>query len=168
MKLTFTYKFEDYLAINEARDKGRKFAQTRKAILFIAYGLISAVSVFWIYQIVVQGRNVDGWMFPYWAFLVLVPLIAFIIRPRVLRRHYNQLLIDGKPIGVLFTDEGVETDFDGVRTQTAWRRIIKAVEGPEHFLLWVNNANAYSIPKRAFTDTDQMQHLRELIQQNVS
>jgi hypothetical protein len=167
MKLNYTYKFEDYLAINNARDKNRKNAKTYQIILYFFILLNIAVSLNWLYKVTAFDMAWEYWMLINPFALLLLPFNFYVLRPWKLRRHYKLQLLDNKQVDFEITDKGVVSATDGHIGESDWTRIIKANEEERHFLLWVNHANAYSIPKRAFSSLEDEQYLRDMIAKHV-
>ncbi len=167
MKLEYIYSFDEYSAINRARRHQGRFAILRN---WLFWGLVLAnvaVSLGYIHAFI-QGRASFSWlMFANLSIAMAIVAYRHVLQPLLLRRYYSQQMLDGKDIQLRVSENGIETITDNVAGQYGWRGFIGANEEAGHFIIWVNRMQAICIPKRAFSDLQQMDDFREIIIRNV-
>jgi len=168
MNLKYTYEFEDYLAIHKARIGNRRYARARMIALIILVFINFALTLFWMYQVRVLNAQIELWMLVNLAVVVFVALYVLVFKSLSVRWYFRQHMVENKEINVEINDEGIVFDTGRHRGESDWSGIIKANEKANHFILWVNQVQAYSIPKRAFSDDIQIQAFRDIIRASVS
>ena len=166
LKLSYIYSFRDYLAINRAKSKNRKSTRFYRAAIVLVILLNLLATCYFLYQVFGLGFHWESWMVISPAAAALLTLKILVAEPLMLRRYYRQQLLDGKSIDLEVNDQGIVYASDGVRGETDWPRIIRTDEEPDHFLIWVTHTNAFSVPKRAFSNPEEMQDFRNLIRKN--
>jgi len=152
MKLEYIYSFSEYKALERARQLRKKF-QTLRNYLF--WGLVSAnVLIFlWFVYLSYQFQVSFGWlMFVNLAIAIAALAWRYIFLPYFLQRYYSMQMLEGKKIQVNIDDSGIDTVTDNATGHYNWSGFIGADEEPEHFVIWVNNVQAISIPKRALDE----------------
>ncbi|MCF6325924.1 MAG: YcxB family protein [Devosiaceae bacterium] len=167
MKLEYMYSFSEYKAINNALQLRKKFQTLRK---FLFWGLVIAnVSLsLWVMYISLRFQVFLGWLtFANLAIAIAALAWRYVLLPYWVRRYYNMQMLDGKKTQVNIVDEGIETVTDNVRGHYNWQAFIGANEEMEHFVIWVNNAQAICIPKRAFKHKEQQDDFKKIIAENI-
>jgi len=167
MKIEYVYSFLEYKAINSALQRRAKFNMLRQ---FLFWGLVIAnLSLsLWLMYLSYRFQTSFGWlMFANPAIAIAAVAYRYVFLPYWVRRYYNMQMLEGKKTEVNIVDEGVKTMTDNVTGQYNWLAFIGACEEPEHFVIWVNKAQALCIPKRAFKHKDQLDDFKKIIAKNV-
>ncbi len=167
MKLEYIYGFSEYNAINSARQRHRKSVRLRNWLFWALVLANGAVSLKYIYSYY-QGQVSFSWlMFANLTVAIAIIAYRYIFVPYRNRQYYRQQMLSGKQIRLQVSEQGIETQTDNVTAQYGWKGFVGADEEAAHFVIWVNNILALSIPKRAFKDNGQMEEFRKKIVKNV-
>ena len=167
MNVTFTYTYSDYLALIKAMEKHGRFSRYSWIALYLVIFVNFAASAVFIYLALTNNRVLELAHFVNAGLAILLILIFYVFKPLYLRRYYKKQMIDGKQISLDFSDRGLEVAMPSFNGTHEWPAIIRADEGPEHFLLWINKVQAYCIPKRGFAKTQDIEDFKSLVAEKV-
>jgi hypothetical protein len=110
---------------------------------------------------------VAGWLLPYLigivpTTLILVPLIPFVR----LRRMVRTPGMEGKRI-YIFSDDGIRFESELGTTTVKWEAYGQVRETRNYFLLFATPGFANILPKRYFSNKDQINDFRSLVRDHL-
>ncbi len=71
-------------------------------------------------------------------------------------------------VTVVATDTDLHLKDKFTQTTTLWAAIIKKIETPTHYYLFINGMQAYLIPKRAFKNNEEKSAFDKILSRNLS
>lgn len=166
MKISFTYSFADYEAINRSKRRARRFGRLRDAALFLLVAFNICIGFWFLGLQLGSGRPLGFLSFANIAIGVLIVLSIYVLGPMYRKWYLRQQLMEDAQVELEFDEQGLTADLLANSTRTKWPGIMRADEDETHYLLWINKLQAYSIPKRAFADGEEAK-FRELVASNV-
>lgn len=113
------------------------------------------VPIHWSFKMF-PGLVVVLWLVHWWDYSVL---------PKRMARKMPAALIEQE---VNFSDEGVSTQSALGNSNAGWTAYTKARESSDYFLLYASKYLFFPFPKRFFTDSRDIERLRELIRAHIS
>jgi hypothetical protein len=154
--ITFTYGFDDYLALNRLmrRDSLWKRTQFVRAPLAVAVAVAATIAI----DAAMGGRSVAGALGQLpamWEFWVLVaaslPLVWFLNRLE-LGVYYRRQRMDGQVVSVSFDDQkGIMSEGPSGMGVISWTGVRKLVSDADaHVVLYENRMIGLCLPRRAF------------------
>ena len=104
-----------------------------------------------------------------WGFLVPpVVLLFLLINPYLgARRQMKSNKCLNQRLHYIFNEAGIQTTAPSSSGQTSWANIYKAYETRSNFLLFISKNMMYTIPKRCFVDSSQMEQFRQLLKSQL-
>jgi hypothetical protein len=167
MNVSFTYTYSDYAALTKAMEKHGRFAKYSMLIGIIIVLLNVAASAFFIFETLSAGGALKLVHFANAGLAMLIIVFIYVLKPLYLKHYYKKQMIDGKLINLAFSNQGLAVDMPSFNGTHDWQAIIRADEEPEHFLLWINKVQAYCVPKRGFSSTDDIENFKTLVAEKV-
>lgn len=168
MNVNFKYTYADYQALTRALEKHGKFAKHSRLLMNLVILVNLGISVIFITLSLLDGNALKPLYFVNAGLGFGLFLLFYVLRPFYLRRYYNKQMLDGKEVNLDFSDKGLSVEMPNLTATHAWEAIIRMDEEPEHFLLWINKIQAYSVPKRGFSDESKMEEFRALTAEKVN
>lgn len=167
MKISFEYSYAEYHQINENRYRLTKFPRIARwcFLAVVIFNFFFGAIV--LYLAFDSGKQLEIIHFLNIGLGILLLILRYLISPLMLRNYYKQQMVDGKIFNFDFKEDGFSVKGENIDVQQKWPAIILAHETKEHLLLWISKIQAYSIPKTAFVDSQEIQTFRKLIADNV-
>lgn len=167
MNVSFTYTYSDYAALTKAMQNHGRFAKHFWILLYLVIFANFAASAFFIYETLSNNQPLELIHFANAVLALLLIVVFYVLKPLYLKHYYKKQMIDGKQINLAFSDQGLAVDMPSFNGTHDWPAIIRADEEPEHFLLWINKVQAYCVPKRGFSSTDDIKNFKTLVAEKV-
>lgn len=168
MKKEFEFRYrpdaDDYVKF--AIQQTRKSNFVSALVLVTVYALIVGSETGWNYG----PTSLAKWLFP---FALSVIFIAW-LRSRSLekiRKNFDKNPFVGCDVDCKASGEGVSFESKSEKRSSsnvlAWYEIMKISETKHAFYVYVMESMAYIVPKRVFSDKDEMKAFRELCRVNI-
>lgn len=167
MKLEYRYSFAEFMAIIEGRNRQKLFPAIRDIIYW-------AMAAFCVSFGLSMYLNFSALNFKASS---AVPLIGFglfmiawrlFLLPSIYRSNYKQYELDDVEIKLLLNNAGVELNSKKTEIKHGWSDIVKASEEPNHFLLWINKLQAYSIPKSCIGNDAKIKEFKAMVGEKIT
>jgi hypothetical protein len=173
-RITFTYGFADYLALNRLmrRDSLWKRTQFIRVPLAVALAVAAIIAI----HAAMNGRSVGqalGQLPVMWEFWVLIaailPLVLFLNRLE-LGVYYRRQRIDGQAISISFDDEkGITSEGPSGTGVIAWNGVRKLVSDADvHVILYENRMIGLCLPRRAFASQQAFDDLARYVEARIA
>jgi hypothetical protein len=108
--------------------------------------------------------------FPILALSFLLISVKYFSNPFLkwnMKKQYESSPLLKEPQTISFDDEGINGETYLSSGLTKWAAIIEATETKDDFFFFISNKYAMFTPKRAFSDEDQIEQVRELAKEKL-
>lgn len=163
MKLKAQYQWTDYL---EAQLLHMKPTGYRKVALYFVWVALGCSVVAAIFLAITEDFSLD-YIWPFLLIMVLLPLYRFVLLPNRVKKLYFQQKTLQVPVEVEITETALNTTSEFGYATHPWKDFTKWKENKELFLLYQSDLLFNMLPKRIFSDPQQMDTLRSYLEQNV-
>lgn len=162
MNVRGIFTAEDLIAANLIHMRPRKaYAVVGSILLVLAF----AASVAGFVKTSAQDEWWSKWVGP--GLLTYLALLFFMWMPYRARRHFRQRKDLQRECSFIPSDEGLEYTGPDGHSKKPWSDYLKWKEGRTHFLLYLADSYYQMVPKRFFTEPQQVDIFRSLLESKV-
>jgi len=166
MVVEFENSLDDLLALNLYHHQQSPSARRIRQLL--QFGPAGVLVIVFLVQVLVSGASPISSL-PWLMFAMIWTLFVPFMMRRSLKKRILQLYSQGKDRGVVgrhtlsLTSAGVTDKTSFGKTVTTWRDVRKAVATNEYVFVYISDAVAHIVPRRAFSDDSGFLEFRDAV-----
>jgi hypothetical protein len=130
--------------------------------LFLVFALVSALYLFAVGQLDIQL----SYILPFLILVAIYPLYRYVILPNRIKKIFTQQKELHSPFEIEFTDAGMIMSNEFGNSIRPWRNFNKWKENKELIMLYHSDVMYSILPKRLFTDPQQIETIKSYLEQN--
>jgi hypothetical protein len=112
-----------------------------------------------------------GQLLQFALFLLSLPLVVFVVIPRLFRRAYRNAYWNNPNVQYettyRFTRRGIASSNAVSRSEATWKAILAVLETDEDFIFYISKQTALQLPKTAIPSPEQQRLLRRIVMDGV-
>ena len=171
MKFTGQLQWTDYLNAQLLHMKPNKTLRTINYVSFSVMGLASLWGFYILYLFAIGEwhSSLDSilmiFLFPA-IFAIVIPLYRFVLLPKLTKKIFNQQKELQAPFEMEITEINLVASNEFGNSIRPWKNFIKWKENEELIILYHSDVMFTIIPKRLFTDPQQLETIKSYITKN--
>jgi hypothetical protein len=148
-------EFRDYLRANYW------FLLHRFKLLFVILFVGGVVYPLLLVSRIATQNPTDHW----WAFFIPWAMLLFLIAGQYFnaKKHMASNKALSETIHYVFSQAGINATAASSSGSTAWQNVFEAHETGRNFLIFISKNMMYTIPKRCFHSTEQLESFKALL-----
>lgn len=171
--LKFDLTEQDYIEFNYYYWITLNKKKRRKMYLWA----IGPILFFLLLIIAFKGFKFEEYKFTEFVLILWGFLLCFLFMPASkakIRKMALAQIASGKNSGLLgsreiiLAEDGVFTSVEYFKSEIQWEGFEKMEEDPKYFFIFMHTNNALIVPKRIFSDSNEPDALRNLVQSRIS
>jgi len=107
-----------------------------------------------------------AYIFPVLLLVVIFPLYRYVFLPNRVKKIFTQQKEFSLPFEIEFTETGMRSSNEVGNSNRPWTNFVKWKENKELFMLYHSDVLFTMIPKRFFTDPQQIEMVRSFLEKN--
>lgn len=166
MEIRYTYTYQDYEALCQARARNLPRYSMRKWSIWVLVFMNISASIWMISSDLAAGRGIGPSGIVFGTVAVILLVVHFFLSPWSRRRAFQNQLLDASETVVTIDESGLASKNDAGESRVNWSGIIRADNEPEHVIFWSSHIVGIAIPKSAINDAE-MQEIDRLVNEHV-
>ncbi len=166
IELSVKISEEDYIKINREINKKTKRPTVVWIFLFLLWAFTSCMLMLALTNIL-DGTFIDNWVFN--AYIVVFLLILLFGIPQLrfynYKKYYRANKNGQQTVNYLIDEEFIQVKTPLIESKSSWDAFSNVVELSQWFLLQINHASFYTLPKNQLNQSQQ-EWLRDKITKN--
>lgn len=157
---SFTITYDDCQAMLLAQPRNKLKGWKAHAFIIAAALVNIGFSAFIVNRFdgTLFGWNWVSYVNAFLGFGIL--LMSYVLRPIFQRRHYRAAGLHDQLLEFTADAKGIHSAREGLRTEFDWDKLVVWSESDRHFFFWINQIQAFIVPKRALAGSDDLEMLR--------
>ena len=164
MKIKGQFQWTDYLAAQLLHLQPSRFV---RVALYGAFSLmtLSFITIFCLFIIGQLDGNIS-FILPAFILTIIFPIYRYVLLPNRIKKIFTQQKELSLPVEFEFTETGVHTSNELGNSTRPWTHFIKWKENKEVIMLYHSDVLFNMIPKRFFTDSQQIETFKSFLENN--
>jgi hypothetical protein len=129
---------------------------------FLVFALVSS-----LYLVATGQHNIQfSYMLPFFIFVAIYPLYRYVYLPNQVKKIFAQQKELSSPFEIEFTDTEMIMSNEFGNSTRPWKNFIKRKENNELIIMYLSDVMYIIIPKRIFTDSQQIETIKSYLEKN--
>ena len=164
MKIKGQLQWTDYLNAQLLHMQPNGFI---RVVRLVIYAFMALTFIILLFMALFGRLDFDVvYIFPVLLLLVIFPLYRYVFLPNRIKKLFTQQKELSLPFEIEFTETGMSSSNEVGNSNRPWINFIKWKENKDLFMLYHSDVMFNMIPKRCFTDPQQIETVRSFLEKN--